>query len=97
MSLQWWPKSRKHPFFVLLKTVGSTPPLPLVGSIAAEGVLLCYSVVLMLCGETNIQAMIFIMEKTLEHIFVDKRCVYYVDGAASPYYIYALMRQSCRG
>ena len=38
-------------------------------------------------GETNEKVTIFIMEKTLEQIFVDKKCIYCVDGAPSPHCI----------
>ena len=34
-------------------------------------------------GETNEEVMTFIMDKTLEQIIVDKKCIYCVDGAPS--------------
>ena len=49
-------------------------------------------------GETNEQVMTFIiMDKTLEQIFIDKKCIYCVDGAPSPHCIYALLQQLCLG
>ena len=48
-------------------------------------------------GKTNEQVMIFIMDKTLEQIFVDKKCINCVDGAPSPHCIYALLQQLCLG
>ena len=34
-------------------------------------------------GKTNEEVMTFIMDKTLEQIFVDKKCIYCVYGAPS--------------
>ena len=48
-------------------------------------------------GKTNEQVVIFIMDKTLEQIFVDKLCIHCDDGAPSPHRIYALLQQFCLG
>ena len=48
-------------------------------------------------GETNEQVMTFIMDKTLEQIFVDKKSIHRVDRAPSPHCIYALLQQLCLG
>ena len=46
-------------------------------------------------GETNEQVMSFIMDKTLEQIFNDKKCMHCVDRASSPHCTYAPWQQLC--
>ena len=48
-------------------------------------------------AETNEEVMTFITDKTLEQIFVCKKCIHCIDGAPSPHCIYALLQQLCLG
>ena len=48
-------------------------------------------------GETNEQVMIFIMDKALEQIFNDKKCICCAYGAPSPHCMYAPWQQLCLG
>ena len=44
-----------------------------------------------------LKRMTVILDKTLEQIFVDKKCLYCVNGAPSLHCLYALLQQLCSG